>query len=545
MKIIKHALLLSGLFFSSFTLADLAPNYDPNDFKPALLKEGICANAPPPLGGASKAYGCGQDQRTAVTRAAPAYAQDLQAACAQQSNRSNCSVTVSSIPAGQYPDSATFSMSYTYKCNLDMDQELEDCSSNNPNYRTQIFGIQKLPKSYTCPPTDPVLPESTNAILEKYKIGPIRVDGQELCFKPLDPLDCSALKGVGSSSLYDRFVVGSSVGYTYQNPPSCLTKCAKDENGTTRCADCKVVAPSWSRSVSGDGQTESWWANAGTFTGAACGETESEVPPPEAPKCWETTNGLSMCIQDPAEKCVTVSGVQQCEAGCGYVNEAFYCAEKEQEKPNPNDKDKPIPDPDDNISNPDKPLADMKKGDFKDVQRGVESRIVGVGVAVGNVENSVDALGNTLDSINKKLDTANGIGEAQLGYLKGIKDGVTGDDGGGEPDGNCDPLKDKKCDGNTGASGIKSWWNTKYPDGLGGLMTEKQDAFYQSEAYKAITFELTTGGGTLPVWNFCMNMGFADYGCKDLSLPSWLWGFIKACMMFGAAILARRLLIGA
>lgn len=542
MKIIKYALLLSGLFFSFYSFSQ--PQNEQCEFGSYHEIHGCITTAPFKNGFILSSQGISSDVSETLEKAFSSFASKFSRTAQDSGIDGFCSYVTTNVRSAELISIDQQSLGVKFNILTTMSTIFTTATPgitcptvppSNTTVPSESWATQTGSVFY-CPPDPPYAD-----FITKVNIG-----GVEHCSKKSrPPLDCSGLKGLGASALYDSYVTKTSAGYSKDNQPSCLTKCAKDANGVQKCGDCKVAASSWSYQSSIDGSTQKWWANAGTFTGAACGEKESETPPPEATKCWETTNGLSMCIQDPAEKCVTVSGVQQCEAGCGYVNGEFYCAEKEPPKPNPNDNDKPIPDPDDNITNPEKPISDMNKGDFKDVQRGVESRVASVGVAVGNLENSVDGLGNTLDSMNDKLDKANGIGEAQLGYLKGIKDAVTDGDDGGEPDGNCDPLKDKKCDGNTGASGIKSWWNSKYPDGLGGLMNEKKEAFFESEAYKAITFEITTGGGTLPVWNFCMNMGFADYGCKDLSLPSWLWGFIKACMMFGAAILCRRLLIGA
>lgn len=540
MKIIKYALLLSGLFFSS-----QSPAQEPiGDCKVGTPMAGVGCTVSAPKGGtysvtwANRFSGSGRSASEAWSKLQLSWSSTADTC---MSNGSTSKTVVSQrldgpYAAGSYVGSFTgkTTCSYTVYNPVTKENESKTTSSNSDYTGISI----EFKNSFYCPPEGPAFA----AFNTLHHTGA----DTAVCSKPFDPVDCSGLKGLGASALYDSFTAKASAGYTKASPPSCLTKCAIDADGVQKCGDCKVAAASWSYQESVDKSTQKWWANAGTFTGAACGEKETETPPPEATKCWETTNGLSMCIQDPAEKCVTVSGVQQCEAGCGYINGAFYCADKEPPKPDPNDNDKPIPDPDDNISNPEKPIGDMNKGDFKDVQRGVESRVASVGIAVGNLENSVDGLGNTLDSMNDKLDKANGIGEAQLGYLKGIKEGILeggeDGDGDGEPDGNCDPLKDKKCDGNTGASGIKSWWNSKYPDGINTLLSKKKNEFTESSAFQAMTQELTLTGGAAPDWRMCFDaLGF---GCYSLNVPPYIWNFIRACMLFGAAVLSRRLLIG-
>lgn len=544
MKIFKTALLLSGLFFAQSTLAS-TPTYDPDDKIPAVEKGQKCAWAPHPLTGVNQSFGCAQDQAGAVSNAANAFATALEGACMAAGNKISCSVSVDEIiPSGSAPTTAHYNQSYSYKCKTGWPPKDDVCSTNNPRYRFQNFTIINTPKTWTCPPTEDHLPESENNRRAAYNIGPIEVEGTKYCFRPLEPIDCDALQGMQPSILHDSFITGDA--YTTENPPSCITKCATDENGNQRCGDCKVVSKSWGRQAVGNGLTK-WWANAGTFTGTACGTDESEVPPPDAPKCWETKNGLTMCIQDPAEKCVTVNGVQQCEAGCGYVNQEFYCKDVDPEpKPDPNENDKPLPPIDDQISDPNKPLQDMVKGDFKDVQKGVESRVGQVVTGVGNLENSVDALGVKLDEINDQLEYSNGTEEAANNLLKGIKDGVEeigASMGEGDEDGECTPSETQECADPSG--GVKSWWTTQYPDGIKTLLDDKKAEFIESEAYEAMTGEFVLPGNAQPDWTICFDVLSNSYGCKSANVPTYIWKFIEACMLFGAGILARRMLIGA
>lgn len=397
-------------------------------------------------------------------------------------------------------------------------------------------------QQYTCPP-DNFLEFKT------YKV----INSVHYCLKeydPLPPLDCSSLKGKGASMVTDSFIAGAGV-YTKENPPSCVTKTAKDANGNEISGDCKVVAKGWGLNSSADGTKQKWWPLAATFTGAACGEKESEEPPPDAPKCWETQNALNMCQFDPAEKCLTVNGVQQCEAGCGFINGDFFCkTDKEPEPPKKDvNKDKPLDEVDDNISNPDKKSGDMTKQDFKEINKGVETRISQSVTMMGNLENSVDEVDNTLKGIQDTLNEANSLQQSANSILSDIKAGAgsgtgSGDgDGDGDDSGECDPLLDKDCLAANGSP--KSWWQSSYPDGFTGLLQDKQAQFQASEAYKAMTLETNIGGGgTQPNWNFCFNFGFADFGCKELIIPAWIWLFIKSCILFTAAITCRKLLIG-
>ena len=359
------------------------------------------------------------------------------------------------------------------------------------------------------------------------------------CFKPLPPLDCSKLSGIATTG-QDSFTTNTA-GYT---TPSCVTKCGTDASGQQQCGNCKVIAKGWIQTPLG-GDLKKWYPQVGTFTGAACADNEQSVPPPEPPKCWVTKNNLKMCQQDPAEKCVTINGVQQCESGCGFINGDFFCQDKNDTvPPKRTDDDKPLPEVDDTIDNPEKPMSDMVKGDFKDVQKGVESRLAVVSTGIGNLENSVDTGNQILEQIEQNTEGALADNQTQIGLLGDIKEALTGE-GGADGDGECDPEKSPTCatDGDAGAP--SSWWNSVYPDGITGIIDAKKAHFQSSSAYESMTQEIDIGSGTVQPWQFCFNGSAMNFGCFDIEIPPYVLQFVRLCILFGAAILCRRLLIGA
>lgn len=135
------------------------------------------------------------------------------------------------------------------------------------------------------------------------------------------------------------------------------------------------------------------------------------VPPP--PDCTTTPSGMKVCKEDPNEKCTAnSSGAMDCPQSCGYYNQQFVCFENPEVPPEePEEPDTPRPPADDNIENPDKPLQDMLKKDFKDVQRGVETRLDGFAADMANLlkaekKSNDDANKSNLQS-NKLLNSIN------------------------------------------------------------------------------------------------------------------------------------------
>lgn len=145
------------------------------------------------------------------------------------------------------------------------------------------------------------------------------------------------------------------------------------------------------------------------------------------PECFPGGNGMEVCPKDPDETCDSYNHngniYYDCPAGCGFIEGSLYCTTEP-------DSDGEIPDlsncfkvatgwacpsdsptPDDNIDNPEKPLPDMNKGDFKQVNIGIETRLDGTNdllsdlAAIGkaNAEGLADLNSKSLAG-NKKLD---------------------------------------------------------------------------------------------------------------------------------------------
>jgi hypothetical protein len=419
------------------------------------------------------------------------------------------------------------------------------CKTTGNAYSLGIGAVKgPLVNEQVCPP--PSTGSATEiAARQQYTIlGKQRdANGNEtstlVCYKPLPPLDCSKLSGMSTSGT-DYFITNTA-GYTH---PSCVTKCGTDANGQKQCGNCKVIAKSWVQNTLGY-NVKKWTPLIGTLTGAACADNEQDVPPPEPPKCWVSKNGLKMCQQDPAEKCVNVNGVQQCEAGCGYVNGDFFCQDKAgTEPPKRNDDDNPLPEVDDTITDPNKSINDMVKDDFKEVNKGVESRLAVVSTGIGNLENSVDTSNQILEKIEQNTENALSDNQTEIGLLSDIKEALTGE-GGGDGEGECDPEKSPTCGTGGDAGAPASWWTSVYPDGITGIIDAKKAQFQSTPAYESMTQEINIGSGTVQPWQFCFNASSMNFGCFDVEIPPYVLQFVRLCILFGAAILCRRLLIGA
>ncbi|PKM20077.1 MAG: hypothetical protein CVV11_00750 [Gammaproteobacteria bacterium HGW-Gammaproteobacteria-15] len=357
----------------------------------------------------------------------------------------------------------------------------------------------------------------------------------KICWAPAfsEPCDCSELAGSGTLP-YTSFTAKKGV-YSAANPPQCNTVTDPD---TGQQCHCQLIAQKWLETGSGENST---WSPlpydrdkpSGTYTGAACGDEDADTAPPEKEECFTLKSGQKWCFSNPDEKCTVVNGQQQCSSGCGYINGDFVCYEENDPviPDRPNDDMKPI---DDTITDPNKTMPDINKGDLKEIQKGSEQRLDNVIIGVNNNTNELQNIGDKIGQTNKKLD---GIGQQLDGQgktLKGIADGIEdafGDDG--APDGGCEG----DCTG--------SWYESAYPDGIVGIWQEHSEAFNNTPAVQFLDQFKFSPVGTQPDWSVCVNLGpLGDYGCHSLNIPAFVWVFIRICILITAAFLCRAIIFG-
>lgn len=377
-----------------------------------------------------------------------------------------------------------------------------------------------------CPVTHPTGPQSAAP----------PYDMNLWCHRPPDrlPCDCSELQGMPKLP-YGTFLAEKGV-YTSSNLPECLDVVDSD---TGQKCQCQFVAKKWLQFNAGF--THERWepypiengGSSGTYTGAACNAEATSTAPDEKEECFTLKSGIKWCWANPDEKCSIVNGQEQCDSGCGYINGDFVCYETEEDPIIPKDP-KPKDPIDDEITDPNKSINDMVKGDFKEVNRGIENRLNNVIITNENIESAVEGVENEVKKTNSKLD---GIGKQLDGQgktLKGIEKGIGdafGDEG--SPDGACEG----DCTG--------SWYESAYPDGMVGIWQEHSEALQQTPMFGFLNQFQLSPNGTQPDLNVCFNLGaMGDFGCSSFEIPAIIWPFIKIVILISAAFLCRALIFG-
>lgn len=531
------ALLLCGAFFSNYTFADPATDQAKcTDIGGTFVNDpelGEICSMPAPNGTvyeatysqySAKATGSTKQEALDALGAVIATSQTRSTTSTNYGTTLISNTNLSFNSANPANSTLYFTVSNTYTLTCPPEQEFCTPPASATFDTDLVASVSEKIASY-CPPDNS--PKLRN------------VGGAEpsfFCWAPAlaqPPCDCSELAGEGYIVGSD-FVAKKDV-YSSANPPQCST--VTDPTTGQQC-NCQLIAQKWMQF--GSGSDVSWsplpyeqGKPSGTYTGATCGEEDADTQPPEKEECFTLKTGQKWCFANPAEKCTTVNGQQQCETGCGFINGDFVCYEQ-KDPIIPDRPDTPKKDVDDDITDPNKLMPDMTKGDLKEIQKGSEQRLDNINISIDNNNNELKNLGDKIGQTNSKLD---GIGQQLDGQgktLKGIKDGLDdafGDDG--APDGKCEG----ECTG--------SWYESVYPDGMVGIWQEHSAALQQTPAFDFLNQFQLSPDGSQPDFNFCFNLGAAgDFGCHSLELPAILWPFIRICILISAAFLCRALIFG-
>lgn len=421
-----------------------------------------------------------------------------------------------------------------------------DGSTYSSNSQRDVTNINQI-QDYYCPPDGKPPGKFTN-------FYPVEPSGGNCWHAASPPPQCDCANFAGDSLKTNNDLLAPEGQYTEENPPQCVrqSEIAAGRDTPLECV-CQVSAQKWAWSYAGfnpvtNTQMVRWQTRptqigqpSGTFTGVKCGSEDGGPLEPEndAPKdCFTLKNGVKWCWADKAEKCQVVNGVEQCASGCGTVNGDFVCYEDTPVIP-PKDRDQLTP-PDDTLTDPGKSINDMVKGDFKEINKGVESRLDNVVTSITNSTIAMDEVSDKVGLTNSKLDgigmQLDGIGK-QLGDIDGTLEGAFGDDGEPQPG---------TGDGETCYEDICSWYESAYPDGLVGIWQERSADLQQTPLFNFLNQLGTvqpTGGQ--PDFNICFNLGaMGDYGCKSFEIPSAVWAFIRLMILICAGIFCYRIISG-
>jgi hypothetical protein len=367
----------------------------------------------------------------------------------------------------------------------------------SPINNVMSIGVHRVtPDSYDCPPDGS----------DEYNIGPVIVDSQRRCYKP-KPLENTCFQdpkySLASQFHFSQSDAGKgSVCVTADNGDSCPFKELAGGNG--------IFQPDIE--------------NTGLCTDSPSDPTPPPVPPNE---CTTTGSGFKVCKNDPNEKCTANStGALTCGSSCGYVNGEFMCFTQKDPIVDPNKPDPdPRPDADDNISDPLKPISDLLKSDFKDVQKGVETRLDGLATDLSNMTKAQEFAANKADKSagqsNKLLNSINQNTANTVEELKKLGQS------GGEVGSIVKPELNDKND-----------WSTR---NFGTVLKEKGDALMAIPIMQSISGFFDVGfSGTCPTYS--VNVWVFEININQFCSPEVqaLFPYIRAIVLLMCSFFAIR-----
>lgn len=366
-KVLIFALLLSGLFFSS-------PSY--------ATSTGTCAIGTPVDGvGCVTPASSGKLWASATSFKGTSFTAKNKSLAIAQSESCSWYLNVSASSTTSSFRECTSGRSYRYKeCQYAVINGQTQCTYNGSYQSGRVPGSDyETPVDYYCPPDDPKY--SDFGIL--YKPNPTT----NLCQKGFDLEKPSTCPTAPDGNNY--FHVGQKGGGKVCLENDQGDSCPYKEEGTS-----------------------------GFYTADYSDPTSCQDTPPDPPNdnkdCSPNGAGQMVCNADPDEKCQSKNGLLVCQDGCGFMNGVFKCFKEPPKPEEPEEPEQPeVPDPpiDDNITDPDKPLADMTKADLKSTYRGIETRLESTKKELEDVQKKNDqntkGIVSAINNVGRKVDKTN------------------------------------------------------------------------------------------------------------------------------------------
>lgn len=92
---------------------------------------------------------------------------------------------------------------------------------------------------------------------------------------------------------------------------------------------------------------------------------------------------------------------------------------------------------------------------------------------------------------------------------------------------------------------IPKLYERQYPDGMVGIWNQKQQQLKDTSVGQLVTQLMpNVGDGGCPKWQIPLDVGIADYGVFDASIPCQYWAVIRILLIVGSLFLARAIIFG-
>ncbi len=192
------------------------------------------------------------------------------------------------------------------------------------------------------------------------------------------------------------------------------------------------------------------------------------------------------------------------------------------------DPENPVPDP--NSGTPPDPYANPHKNpDYSGV---TASDIAGA------IQEALDADFATIErSINTQTENDKSQNTEIINALGSVETAIYG-------------LSDQQgyiapgVNGHIPSEGLAGFYSVEYPNGFSDVWNKNLQEFNDTSFAISLNDWKINVVGVRPLFEFCFDLGFSDYGCFDIGIPDYVFAFMKIVMLFTTAIFCRRIIFG-
>ena len=392
-KVLIFALLLSGLFFSSFVISQTSPPSGLCSVGSPLA--GVGCIIPAQIGTIYNAErgtdkGSGTSPNDALSNLIKGYTSKT-SSCNGNGTQSRTIVGTPIVSGGPTFFSGSFTAKFTCVWQQ-WNSQTQSMETLETSTQSSITGISISPTS------GPICPPSGTPAHEPFTL-PIKHNNKDYCSKSFDPVTCPT-----EPDGTNYFHVGQKGGGKVCLENDFGDSCPYKEEGTSGFYTADYSDP------------------------LSCIDTPPD-PPNDNQDCSLNGAGQQVCAADPDEKCQSKNGLLECEVGCGFLNGVFKCFKEPDQPEEPEEPEVPDPQIDDSITDPDKLVPEMTKSDLKSTFRGLETRLDSTKKELEDVQKNDDqnskAIVSAINNLGRKVDKTN---KELEGISETLENSLTGDE---------------------------------------------------------------------------------------------------------------------
>lgn len=275
-----------------------------------------------------------------------------------------------------------------------------------------------------------------------------------------------------------------------------------------------------------------------------------------------SVGGYNFCEANPDNVCIGTGDAQVCAPGCGSVEvgeqQYFGCFDNENScnpstddcgnNPNTPEQEDPSDGQEPGQQESEEPTFDTSKLESlievsNERLNGLNGTAQGISTKLTDTNSKLNTIVTGIDGTNEQLVELNGTNDDMRNGIGALNDKAAGI---------LSQMKGEETNMSDLTNAAKqaeleslSFYNPKYENGFEDVWDKNYALMQQTSMFQYIeSWEINVSGSDYQFPEICFNLGFADYGCHQISIDSRVFPFIRILMILGALFLARKLTLG-